>query len=48
MSHMIEIEKENYVQCNHSNSILDKTQGEAVCVDCGLVLSEHLLNQGPE
>lgn len=48
MSRIVRINKRDLAQCNHSNSVLDKTQGEAVCVDCGLVLSEDLLNQGPE
>jgi len=45
---MFNINNRNFIECNHSNSVLDKTQGEAVCVDCGLVLSEELINQGPE
>ncbi len=38
----------NCPECNSRNLIEDYDLGEVVCQDCGLVLSEHAINQGPE
>lgn len=38
----------NCPECNSTNLIEDYDQGEIVCHECGLVLTEQTLNQGPE
>jgi len=38
----------NCPECNSANLIEDFDLGEIVCQDCGLVLSEHAMSQGPE
>ena len=38
----------NCPECGGANLIEDYDLGEMSCHDCGLVLSEHALNQGPE
>jgi len=38
----------NCPECNGTNLIEDYDLGEIICHNCGLVLSEHALNQGPE
>ena len=38
----------NCIQCNNPNLVIDKIQGELVCDECGLVLKDDMLNQGPE
>ncbi|MCD6513397.1 MAG: transcription initiation factor IIB [Candidatus Asgardarchaeum sp.] len=35
-------------ECGSTNIIRDPKHGELVCADCGLVISEHLIDQGPE
>ncbi|MEM2882010.1 MAG: transcription initiation factor IIB [Candidatus Bathyarchaeia archaeon] len=35
-------------ECGSANLVEDYEQGEVICRDCGLVISEHSLNQGPE
>ena len=35
-------------ECGSPSLIEDYEQGEVICQDCGLVISEHSLNQGPE
>ncbi|MEM2225994.1 MAG: transcription initiation factor IIB [Candidatus Bathyarchaeia archaeon] len=35
-------------ECGSANLVEDYEQGEVICRDCGLVISEHALNQGPE
>ncbi|MGA8903416.1 MAG: TFIIB-type zinc ribbon-containing protein, partial [Candidatus Bathyarchaeia archaeon] len=38
----------NCPECGRANLVEDYDLGEIICRDCGLVLSEHSLNQGPE
>ncbi|MBS7650534.1 MAG: transcription initiation factor IIB [Halobacteria archaeon] len=38
----------NCPECGSGNLIEDYDSGEVICQDCGLVLSEHAMNQGPE
>ena len=38
----------NCPECSGANLVEDYDLGEVICHDCGLVLSEHALNQGPE
>jgi transcription initiation factor TFIIB len=38
----------NCPECGSANLVEDYDLGEIICDDCGLVLSEHALNQGPE
>ena len=38
----------NCPECDSANLVEDYDLGEIICHDCGLVLSEHALNQGPE
>ena len=38
----------NCPECNSVNLIEDFDLGEVVCQECGLVLSEHAMSQGPE
>jgi len=38
----------NCPECGSTNFVEDCDLGEIICRDCGLVLSEHALNQGPE
>ena len=38
----------NCPECGSANLVEDYDLGEIICHDCGLVLSEHALNQGPE
>jgi len=38
----------NCPECGRANLVEDYDLGEITCHDCGLVLSEHSLNQGPE
>ncbi len=38
----------NCPECNSTNLIEDFDLGEIVCQECGLVLSEHAMSQGPE
>ena len=38
----------NCPECGGANQIEDYDLGEIICHNCGLVLSEHALNQGPE
>ncbi len=35
-------------ECGSNNLVQDNTRGELVCGDCGLVLEEHIIDQGPE
>jgi transcription initiation factor TFIIB len=35
-------------ECGSANLVEDYEQGEVICRDCGLVISEDALNQGPE
>ena len=35
-------------ECNGSHLVRDYNRGELVCEDCGLVLDEQLIDQGPE
>ena len=39
---------QNCPECSGANLVEDYDLGEIICHDCGLVLSEHALNQGPE
>ncbi|MFX1293545.1 MAG: transcription initiation factor IIB family protein [Promethearchaeota archaeon] len=34
--------------CGSSNIIHDTSRGELICGDCGLVIEEHIIDQGPE
>jgi transcription initiation factor TFIIB len=38
----------NCPECGSANLVEDYDLGEMICHDCGLVLSEHALNRGPE
>ncbi|MGP8128545.1 MAG: transcription initiation factor IIB [Candidatus Bathyarchaeia archaeon] len=38
----------NCPECGSANLVEDYDLGEMICHDCGLVLSEHVLNEGPE
>jgi len=38
----------NCPECSGANLVEDYDLGEIICHNCGLVLSEHALNQGPE
>jgi len=38
----------NCPECGNANLVEDYDLGEIICHNCGLVLSEHALNQGPE
>ena len=38
----------NCPECGSTNLVEDYDLGEVICHDCGLVLSEHAVNQGPE
>jgi transcription initiation factor TFIIB len=38
----------NCPECGSANLVEDYDLGEIICHNCGLVLSEHALNQGPE
>ena len=38
----------NCPECGSANLVEDYDLGEMICHDCGLVLSEHALNEGPE
>jgi len=38
----------NCPECGGANLVEDYDLGEMICHDCGLVLSEHALNRGPE
>ncbi len=38
----------NCPECRSANLVEDYDLGEIICHNCGLVLSEHALNQGPE
>ena len=38
----------NCPECNSKDLIEDYDQGEIVCHECGLVITEQTLNQGPE
>jgi len=42
------IQLTNCPECNSASLIEDFDLGEVVCQDCGLVLSEHAMSQGPE
>ncbi|MEM2897120.1 MAG: transcription initiation factor IIB [Candidatus Bathyarchaeia archaeon] len=35
-------------ECGSANFVEDYEQGEIICQSCGLVLSEHTMNRGPE
>jgi len=35
-------------ECGSHNIIRDPKRGELVCADCGLVINEHMIDQGPE
>lgn len=35
-------------ECGSTNIVRDPKRGELVCANCGLVLTEHLIDQGPE
>jgi transcription initiation factor TFIIB len=39
---------QNCPECGNANLVEDYDLGEIICHSCGLVLSEHALNQGPE
>jgi transcription initiation factor TFIIB len=45
---LVQIEKNKCPQCNGLNLVMDEVKGEVVCVECGLVVTKDLLNQGPE
>jgi len=36
------------LECGGSNVIKDPARGEMICGDCGLVIEEHIIDQGPE
>lgn len=38
----------NCPECGSENLVEDYDLGEIICQDCGLVLSEHAMNRGPE
>lgn len=38
----------NCPECGSANLVEDYDLGEVICHDCGLVLSEHAVNRGPE
>src|SRR3972149_2402702 len=38
----------NCPECGSTNLVEDYDLGEIICHDCGLVISEHSVNQGPE
>jgi len=38
----------NCPECGSSNLVEDYDLGEVICQNCGLVLSEHAINRGPE
>jgi len=38
----------NCPECGSSNLVEDYNLGEVICQSCGLVLSEHAINRGPE
>jgi transcription initiation factor TFIIB len=40
--------KELVDNCQHKNTIYDYDTGEKVCVDCGLVIYEQMMDKGPE
>ncbi|MHA1131158.1 MAG: TFIIB-type zinc ribbon-containing protein, partial [Candidatus Helarchaeota archaeon] len=35
-------------ECGSNNIIHDTSRGEMICGDCGLVIEEHIIDQGPE
>lgn len=35
-------------ECNSAHLVRDYERGELVCEDCGIVLDEQLIDQGPE
>ncbi|KYH36078.1 MAG: transcription initiation factor TFIIIB, Brf1 subunit/transcription initiation factor TFIIB [Candidatus Bathyarchaeota archaeon B24] len=35
-------------ECGSSNIIMDYSKGELICGDCGLVISSHVMDRGPE
>lgn len=35
-------------ECGGANVIKDPARGEMICGDCGLVIEEHIIDQGPE
>ncbi|MHA1265466.1 MAG: transcription initiation factor IIB [Candidatus Helarchaeota archaeon] len=35
-------------ECGGQNIIKDPARGEVICGDCGLVIEEHIIDQGPE
>jgi len=35
-------------ECGSLNVVCDDTRGEIICNDCGLVIEEHMVDQGPE
>lgn len=36
------------LECGGTNVIKDPARGEMICGDCGLVIEEHIIDQGPE
>jgi transcription initiation factor TFIIB len=45
---LVQMEKNKCPQCNSPKLAMDEANGEVVCVECGLVVTEDLLNQSPE
>jgi transcription initiation factor TFIIB len=35
-------------ECGSTNIVHDTSRGEKICGDCGLVIEEHIIDQGPE
>ena len=48
MKNMKTIQQKGCNRCGNANIIRDREMGEEVCGECGLVLSEDILNTGPE
>lgn len=42
------IEETNCPECEGSNIVKDPARGEVICGDCGLVIEDHIIDQGPE
>ncbi len=45
---MSEINSKHCPECGHGELISDDSRGEIVCNDCGLVLTQRLIDNGPE
>ena len=42
------VEKNKCPQCNSANLVTDEVNGEVICAECGLVVTENMINRGPE